>query len=724
MTLLPTARVVTSLGTDVLLFLSMDGTEAMGQPFEYEVDLVSMDEQIDFAALLGRTMTVVLELPNSQLREFSGYVMRFVSVGSLGRYARYRATLRPWFWLMTQRRNCRIFQNQTVPDVVKAMFREHGFSDFEDKLTSSYRTWEYLVQYRESDFNFLSRVMEQEGIYYYFRHAEGKHTLVLSDSISAHQTVPGYEVITYLPKTQDHNIEDHVDTWSAERQITSGAFEANDYDFERPKAKVSSMLKPGGEYPYGDYEIYDYPGEFADTAQADTQVKLRLQAELAQHDIVRGEGNARGIQAGALFGMIEFPRADQNKEYLVVSTSITIIGSNYESFIDASLPDERTFRVSFSAIDAKRNFRVSCTTRKPVVRGPQTAVVVGQSDQEIWTDKYGRVKLQFRWDREGEFDENSSCWVRVAQVWAGSGWGGIHIPRIGQEVIVDFLEGNPDRPIVTGRLYNADNMPPYDLPANQTQSGIKSHSTKGGGLENYNEIRFEDKIGEELLNLQAEKDMTTLVKHDQTNTIKANRTSTITDNDSVTVGGNRSLSVTGTNTITIDKSDTEDYKDTRTVTVKGPDTLEITNAHEGTYKNARTATITDLDTTTAKGGKKTDVTGNYEISASTKYYVKQGSNEFTLEGSISKLTNGDSSITLEGGKITIDAKDEIEIKVGGNKVTIASGTVDVIAEQTATMTGATASIALAAASADLAGSQVNVTAQGMLTATGPVCKVG
>jgi len=724
MTLLRTARVFTTLGDDTLLFFSMDGTESLGQPFEYEVDVLSTDEQLDLTKLLGQPMLVALELPNLQMREFTGYVTRFVLIGTLGRYVRYRATLRPWLWLLTRRRNCRIFQNKTVPQVIMALFREHGFSDFEDKLSAEYRTWEYLVQYRESDFNFVSRMMEQEGIYYYFRQAEGKHTLVLSDSYSAHKAVPGYEMVPYIAEPRDHMVEDHIDTWRAVRQITSGAFTADDYDFQAPRAKLGSTLQPGSDYPGGEYEIYDYPGEFMDNKQADEQVKVQLHAELAQHDIVRGAGNARGLHAGALMQLADYPRPDQNKEYLLVTTSISVRSEGYESLIDATTaPEEPNFRISFSAIDSKRNFRVARRTPKPIVRGPQTAVVVGQKDQEIWTDEYARVKVQFRWDREGTFDENSSCWVRVAQIWAGSGWGGIHIPRIGQEVIVDFLEGNPDRPIITGRLYNADNMPPYELPQNATQSGIKSHSSKGGGVDNFNEIRFEDKKGEESLNIQAEKDMTTLVKNNQTNTIKASRSSSTGGNDSVSVGADRSLSVTGTNTITVTKSDTETYKDTRTVTVTGPDTLTITNAHEGTYKNARTATITNLDKTVAKGGKKTEVTGLYDISATTKHYVKQGSNEVTLEGAMAKVTNGKSTITLDGGKVTIEAPEQIQLKVGDNTITIASGTIDVSATSATTVSGAKASCALDGSGATVSGPKVGISGQSGVDVMGAMIKL-
>ena len=271
MTLLRFAKVSTPLGDDVLLFFSMDCTESLGQPFEYEVDLLSLDEQIDLTQLLGQMVVVTLELPDSQKREFSGIVRRFVQVGSLGNYVRYRATLMPWLWLMSRRSNCRIFQNKTVPEVVMAMFREHGFSDFEDALTGDYRTWEYLVQYRESDFNFVSRIMEQEGIYYYFKHADGKHTLVLSDAYSAHKPVPGYETVRYIAET-DHTIEDRIDSWRAVREITSGAFAAADYDFEKPKAKLASTLL-----------LYHYRPERAD---------LRLPGRVRRHQASRrpGEG--------------------------------------------------------------------------------------------------------------------------------------------------------------------------------------------------------------------------------------------------------------------------------------------------------------------------------------------------------------------------------------------------------------------------------------------------
>jgi len=725
MTLLRYARVFTPLGDDVLLFFSMDGTESMGQPFEYEVDLLSTDEQLDLTQLLGQPILITLELPNTQIREFSGYVTRFVLVGSVGRYVRYRATLRPWVWLITRRSNCRIFQNQTVPEVVLAMFREHGFSDFKDLLSGSYRTWEYLVQYRESDFNFISRIMEQEGIYYYFTHAEGKHTLVLSDSYSAHQPAPGYEVIPYVARSRDHVMDDHIDSWRAIRQITSGAFTAADYDFEAPKAKLGSTLAPGAAYPGGEYELYDYPGEFADNKQADEQVKVRLQAELAQHDVVRGEGNARGIHAGALMTLSDFPRVDQNKEYLITSTSISIRSEGYESLIDATAdPEAPSFRVSFSAIDAKRNFRVPRTTPKPVVRGPQSAVVVGQGGQEIWTDEYGRVKVQFYWDREGTFDENSSCWVRVAQLWAGSGWGGIHIPRIGQEVIVDFLEGNPDRPVITGRLYNADNMPPYELPANQTQSGIKSHSTKGGGQDNFNEIKFEDKKGEEELSIQAEKDMTTLVKNNQNTTVKGSI--------SVTIGEpEKPSSPDRTSTMNVKGKHSVDASDT--MSMQAPNSVTLTCG-------GSSITLTpDRIVLKAGGGTEIamDANGKFESSQGSKLFLDANA-KLESSGGSSVLFDANAYVEASGGaNVLFDANvnmlsaagDQVlmdgSVKISGvASVEVSSPKIVCTGEAEASITVGGQSVKLTPASADIGGAMVNVQGQSLVSIKATSIMVG
>ncbi len=552
MLLTRTAMFSSPLG-ESLAFYSMTGRETLGRPFSYEVDLLSSDDSLDLSELLGHPATVVLERTDGSIREFNGFVVHFSLIGEHGNFARYRAVLRPWLWFLGQNRNSRIFLGQTVPDVVKALFREHGFSDFEDALSNQdYRKWEYLVQYRESDLNFVSRILEQEGIHYFFKHADGKHTLVLADSNSAHTTSPGYaEVPFFPPMERERRQEEHLDHWITSRQIRPGKFSAGDFNFKKPGLVKGAAQNPH-EHAHAEYELYDYPGEFVEDAEGETQVKLRLEEHQVEYETVRGGGPVRGLMAGSRFALTQFGREDQNREYLILSASYEIHVSEYES----NIVEDRdpNFRFQLVGIDAKRPYRVPRLTKKPIVEGPQTAIVVGQDKQEIWTDEYGRVKVQFHWDRKGEYNEDSSCWVRVSQIWAGSKWGGVHLPRIGQEVIVDFLEGDPDRPIITGRVYNQANMPPYALPENATQSGIKSRSSMDGAPDNFNEIRFEDKKGKEEFHIQAEKDMTTLVKNDQSTMVQKNRSASVGGSDSVSVTGNRSVSVHGTLSVTVDGS--------------------------------------------------------------------------------------------------------------------------------------------------------------------------
>ena len=717
-----TARVITPDANAGLLFLSMIGTESLGRPFEYTLELLAPDESVDLSELLGQTLTVELELVDGSVREFSGYVTSFSLAGELGHRVRYLATLRPWLALLGHRRNCRIFQNQTVPDVLKAMFREHGFSDFVESLSAEYRTWEYLVQYRESDFQFVSRIMEQEGIYYFFRHSEGKHHLVLADSYSAHEGVPGYDTIPYFPpQTTERRERDHVDSWRAARQIRSGAYTAADYDFERPKAKLASALSLPAEHARADYEVFDYPGEFRDTTEADAQVRIRLEEEQVDQDLAKGAGNARGLQTGALFSLADFPREDQNKEYLVVSATYHLRVDDYESIgTGTEGPD---YRCEFTAIDSRRPYRAPRTTKKPIVEGPQSAVVVGQKDQEIWTDEYGRVKVQFFWDREGQLDENSSCWVRVSQLWAGSGFGGIHIPRIGQEVIVDFLEGDPDRPVITGRLYNADNMPPYTLPQNQTQSGIKSRSTKDGTPDNFNEIRFEDKKGEEELFIHAEKTQTTKVKGSQSISVDGSR--------SISVGGDESTSVTGTRSTTVQKKETQTFNDARVMNVTSTEEVTIGGQHTGTYNSGRETTVETLEKATVNGKKETKVTAEYNITADSQFKVNQGADELLIKDKVTvtsageiRLSNGGCQVELKDGKISLTADAEISLSCGGASITLKKdGSIEVMGSQKVALTGGQGSVELAQAGATVSGPKTSIAAAGVNEITGSVVKI-
>jgi type VI secretion system secreted protein VgrG len=547
-------EIASPLGKDVLLFYHMTATEALGRLFEFEIDLLSDKPDIKFEDLLGQRITVRLEMAQGKKRYFSGHVSGFSQSGTVGDLFAYHATVHPWLWFLTRSVNCRIFQDKKIPDIIKEVFRGQGFTDYEEALSGNYQPWEYCVQYRESDFNFVSRLMEQEGIYYYFKHENDKHTLVLSDSSSSHQPFPGYEKLPYYPRDSALRRErDHIYDWRISQEIQPGICALNDFNFKTPKANLHVKSAIKHDHVMAGMEVYDYPGRYLKTDEGETYARVRIEELQSGHEMLYGEANARGFSVGSLFQLTGYARKDQNREYLIASATHEIVSDVYETGVGGG-GEADIYACSFTAVPSQQPFRPARATRKPVVRGPQTAIVVGPAGSEIYTDKYGRVKLKFHWDRYNKADENSSCWIRVAHLWAGAKWGAIHIPRIGQEVIVDFLEGDPDRPIVTGRVYNDDNMPPYDLPANATQSGIKSRSSKGGSPTNINELRFEDKKGEELIFIQAEKDEEIRVKNDLVEfvgnedhlTVKSDQMQMVKGDMNLTVKGDLNEKVEGT----------------------------------------------------------------------------------------------------------------------------------------------------------------------------------
>jgi type VI secretion system secreted protein VgrG len=535
--------VTTTLPADTLLLRSATVSERLSALFEVELDLLSEDDCVAATDLLGQTMTVRLALQDESQRFFNGHVSRFAHIGYQGRLARYQAVLVPWLWLLTRTSDCRIFQEMTAPDIIEKVFGDAGFTDYELKLFNGpYRTREYCVQYRETHFNFVSRLMEHEGIYYYFRHEEGKHTLVLADSYSSHGAVAGYEQIPYhagdLVAVRE---QDYIDDWSHVAAVRPGAFVHDDFDFTKPNAELRTNAAIDRAHAYSQFEVFDFPGEFVETGEGDRYASVRMEELQADYATVRGESYARGLSVGSLFTLTDYPRDDQNKEYLVISAYHQLQSDEFQT---AGTPGTSPlYRSSFTAIDAKEKFRPARVTPRPSIQGPQTAIVAGKQGEEIWTDKYGRVKVLFHWDRESKADENSSCWIRVAQVWAGKGWGGMTIPRRGQEVLVDFLEGDPDRPIITGRVYNAECMPPYGLPDNATMATLKSNSSKGGG--GFNEVRFQDKKGEEQLFIHAERNADIRVKNDTFEWVGNERHLIVKADQLEEVGGDKHLTVKG-----------------------------------------------------------------------------------------------------------------------------------------------------------------------------------
>jgi type VI secretion system secreted protein VgrG len=548
------AQVTSPLGPDVLLLKDMSGGDELGRLFNYDLQLTSSDGSIDLNQLLGKPMSLALQLDGGSQRYFHGIVARCSQNAERGQFASYQVTLRPWLWLLTRTSDCRIFQNQTIPQIIKQVFRDLGFSDFEDALSRPYREWEYCVQYRESSFDFVSRLMEQEGIYYFFRHEKDRHVLVLSDAYGAHQPVAGYESVPYFPPDGQHRERDHINDWRLAQEVQPGSLELNDYDFQRPSASIevrSAMPRP---HTAGDYPLYDYPGTYVQSQDGEHYARTRLEALQSLHERVELSGNARGLGAGHLFSLSGFGRQDQNREYLIVAARYYIAQESLETGAGSGGVQ---FESGLTCMDAQQSFRPLANTPRPVVKGPQTALVVGPAGEEIWTDQFGRVKVHFYWDRHDQSNENSSCWIRVSQAWAGKNWGSMQIPRIGQEVIVSFLEGDPDRPIITGRVYNAEQTVPYDLPANATQSGMKSRSSKGGTPANFNEIRMEDKKGAEQLYIHAERNQDIVVEVDESHSVGHDRVKSIGHDETVLIGNNRVRIVRQDDVLAVGKSKTD-----------------------------------------------------------------------------------------------------------------------------------------------------------------------
>lgn len=656
--------ITTEAGPDKLLFYRMSAVERLGRPFEISLDLLSSDHNFGLDQLLGTPASISFLCGNGSTRYLHGLVNRFSWAGSHGELSKYQATLVPWFWFLTRTSNCRIFQNKTVPEIITTVFRDHGFSDFQDHLSGTYRSWDYCVQYRESDFDFVNRLMEQEGIYYYFTHESSKHELNLADGYAAHSASTGYETVPFFPPDQGRIRErEHIYHWSASNEVQTGVYVLNDFDFERPKADLLASSKAKQKHKMSKFEVFDYPGEYVKLNDGTSYSQRRLEEQQARFERIKGSSNAMGLSTGALVSLDGHFRSDQNGEYLLVATRLEMSTSEYSTGEDG---DDEIAECSFEAIKSRQAFRTERQTPLPRIRGPQTAVVVGKKGEEIWTDKYGRVKVQFHWDREGKSDENSSCWVRVAQSWAGKRWGTIHIPRIGQEVIVEFLEGDPDRPIITGRVYNADEMPPYDLPKNQTQSGIKTQSTTKGTNQNFNELRFEDKTGEELVYFHAEKDFERVVENNDTLKVGFDKKS----------DGDQLIEIFNNQKVVIGNSGARD------------------GSQEITILKNFTHTVSKGDATIAieKGKRSTTIYGNENLTIKT----------------------GNRSLKISQGSDTTEAAKSILLKVGGSSIKIDQQGITIKATQVSIQ---------AQLKAEVKGVMVDANASGVLTLKGGLAKI-
>jgi len=531
----------TSLGKDKVLIKSASISESLGRLFKIEVEIDSEDANIAFDKVVGTNATIGLNLQDGKSRYFNGLVSRFVLTRVDQGFAHYRMTLVPWLWFLTRTSDCRIFQKKTVPDIIKQVFRDAGFTDFRESLSGNYGPWDYCVQYRETDFNFVSRLMEHEGIYYFFEHTNGKHTLVLADAPAAHKPKAGTEKLGFFPHPDGVRPGTYIHDFVIEQEVQPGAYVLNDFNFEKPRTSLQGRSEKAKSHAQSKFEIYDYPGEYEEASHGKDYTQIRIEELHAQQETARGQSNDRFIAVGSTFTLSEYPRKDWNKKYVITSTSLHLTGDEYGAGAQSG---GDFYSCSFTAIAADVNFRAPRITPKPLIQGPQTAIVTGPAGEEIHTDKYGRIKVLFHWDRYGKADENSSCWLRVSQAgWAGKNWGAMSIPRVGQEVIVEFLEGDPDLPIVTGRVYNANAMPPYGLPDHKTRTTIKTNSSKGG--QGFNEFRFEDKKGQEQVFIHAERNKDVRVKKDSLEyvgndchvIVKKDHYASITGDKHLTIGG-------------------------------------------------------------------------------------------------------------------------------------------------------------------------------------------
>jgi type VI secretion system secreted protein VgrG len=480
---------------------------------------------------------------------------------------------------------------------------------------------------------------------------------VLADSLSAHEAFPGYDKVEYFPPT-DNEVRpaDHIHDWYLSRNLQSGRYTLRDFNFTKPRLMLESRNSRARAHPRSSLEVYDYPGGYTSPAEGDHYVRTRLEELQARFERVTGIGNVRGIAAGGLFTLQNYPRADQNKEYLVIATNQHLQATGYETEHKEATEE---YTCSFEAGDSKEAFRSARIADKTRVAGPHTAIVVGPSGEEIWTDNYGRVKVQFHWDRLGKSDEKSSCWVRVSQIWAGKNWGWMTIPRIGQEVVVDFLEGDPDQPLITGRVYNQDNMPPYDLPANKTQSGIKTRSSKEGTPANFNEIRFEDKKGAEQLYIHAEKNKDAVVENDETQQIGHDRSENVGHDEKISIGHDRTESVGNNETIAIGVNRTETVGSNETITIGSNRSISVGASETASVALQRTHSV-GVNETISVGAAQ-------EISVGAAQLISVGANQTTNVGADRSISVGGGQSVQIGKAQTMSVGEDESTTIGKNE---------------------------------------------------------
>ena len=734
------------LGDDEVVVTSFAGREAMSRLFSFQVEFISSRLDLKPKDIIGKEVGIELDRRDSNgvalsPRVFHGYFNKFAAGSAVltetgtHKYRHYRAEIVPWLWFLTQTARCYLFfpekEEKSIFEVIEAVFaRAKGelhvnpTNDLSGIADLKKRKVKHCVQYRETDFDFVSRTMEQYGVFYYFEFAEGKHTLILDMKKNYAQCE---ESEVFIPSSLgSHALEDHVTDWQHGYDFVSGKWTHTDYNFEEPAASLLATVPklPAIDLPPSTkYEVYDYPGEYAKKADGDVDARTRQEEEETPHNVVEGSSTCKTFTPGHIFTLTDPPDEEATSEK--GSYVLTAVTHTARQPSDGSLDAvDAGYNNQFTCIPDSVQFRPERITPRPVISGVQTAVVVGPPGEEIYTNQYGEVRVQFYWDREGKKDGKSSCWIRVSSPWAGSGWGAVHTPRIGQEVVVEYLEGDPDRPLITGRVWNDEQQPPFGFPAGAVVSGIKSDTHKGDG---YNELAMDDTAGNELIRTHAQFDQDTTVENDQRSTIHNNRTDQVDVDDSESVGNNQTLAVGVDRNKTVGSNETIAIGANRTSTVGGSEsatvamqrthavgineTIAVGGAQEVAIGGLQAIVVGAVQSTNVGANQSTAVAGNRSVGVGGNQSTNVGKNESTSVGqdesrsvgsnrttsvaeddalTVGKnyvLTAGD-SITIKTGKAMLVMKKDGTIALKGKDLLIeGSGKIDIKASKDIVMKG-------------------------------------
>ncbi|CAA0095141.1 Actin cross-linking toxin VgrG1 [BD1-7 clade bacterium] len=626
-----------SLGKDAFVSC-LYGEERFSEPFCFQVQLRSLKNVRDVTALLNKPMSIQLTTDEGKYpRFFQGIIVSACIDGWSGRHTVYEFVLRPAVWLLEKTRNCRMFQQKSVTDIIKAVFKENGFSDFKLQASGSYPSIEYCVQYDESDLHFVSRLMEENGLYYYFLCNRSAHTMVITDANSTHKALADGPKLPYLFEHKDHP-DQCIHYFRYEESLQTGKFTLNDFDYLKPKVSLKVTKAASGGQSVSKAEHYEYPGFYETAAIGQKRLKLRMEQAAAEQAMATGFCDVTNMLCGSTFKLTDHPVTSLNQQYLVSRLVVSL--SNEEGGplppVDSAATESLVFKAEFDCLPDKVQYRAPMSHQRPCIVGTQTAKVTGAKGEDVWTDKYGRIKVQFHWDREGKNDENSSCWVRVAQVWAGKKIGTLYLPRVGDEVLVSFIDGDPDRPIVIGSAYNADNMPPVGLPSKATQTGVTTRSVKKGGASNSSQITIDDKKDSELVTVKSEKNFLLQVK------------------------GSEQVTVMQQSTHQVSGAAEHTYKDKVVEEYGGPLTQ--------TFKDKLSQKANSDVTQAVKGKMAIDVTKAFQASTNDALTLK-GAKEVSISAGSAKVTmKANGEVTIKASKITVQGSGDVVLKGGKVKI--------------------------------------------------------